>query len=251
MHECFYRGTATFLVLGNLCTRGCSFCSIPKGSPAKHAFALDPDEPANVARQAAAMNLRYVVITSVNRDDLADGGAAHFAETVRRVRGALPQARIEVLTPDFCGDLNAVGRVVDSAPDVFNHNLETVARLYGRVRPQAVYGRSLEVLRFAKQRRPQSLTKSGLMVGLGESPAEVEQLLRDLRRVEVDVVTIGQYLQPTRRNLPVAEYVRPEQFDVYRRMGIEMGFSMVFSGPLVRSSYMAEQVAGVAREAAC
>lgn len=251
LHECFRRGTATFLILGNLCTRGCGFCSVPKGSPAKGEFTLDSGEPANVARQAAAMNLRYVVITSVNRDDLADGGSAHFAETVRSVRAALPQARIEVLTPDFCGDREAVARVLDAAPDVFNHNLETVARLYPRVRPQAGYRRSLEVLQFARQRRPEALTKSGLMVGLGETPAEVEQLLLDLRRAEVDVVTIGQYLQPTRRNLPVAEYVRPEQFDSYRRLGLKMGFSMVFSGPLVRSSYMADQVADAAREAAC
>jgi lipoic acid synthetase len=251
LHECFHRGTATFLILGNLCTRGCGFCSVPKGSPAKREFTLDPEEPANVARQAAAMNLRYVVLTSVNRDDLADGGSAHFAATVRSVRAALPEARIEVLTPDFCGDREAVARVLDAAPDVFNHNLETVARLYPRVRPQAGYRRSLAVLQFAKQRCPVALTKSGLMVGLGETPAEVEQLLLDLRRAEVDVVTIGQYLQPSRRNLPVAEYVRPEQFDAYRRLGLKMGFSMVFSGPLVRSSYMADQVADAAREASC
>jgi lipoic acid synthetase len=251
MHECFHRGTATFMILGNLCTRGCGFCSVPKGSPEKREFSLDPCEPANVARMAAGMNLRYVVITSVNRDDLADGGSAHFAETVRRVRAALPAARIEVLTPDFCGDLDAVTRVLDAGPDVFNHNMETVARLYRRVRPQADYLRSLDVLRFAKRRRPEALTKSGLMAGLGETPGEVEELLGDLRRAEVDVVTIGQYLQPSRRNLPVAEYVRPERFADYRRYGLSLGFSMVFSGPLVRSSYMADRVADEAREAAC
>ena len=242
IHECFHRGAATFMILGNLCTRGCGFCSVPKGSPQKRQFALDPNEPANVARMAASLKLRYVVITSVNRDDLPDGGSGHFAETVREVRRALPAARIEVLTPDFCGDLNAVARVLEAGPDVFNHNMETVARLYRRVRPQADYRQSLEVLRFARQYRPAILTKSGLMVGLGEEPSEVEQLLRDLQAAEVDVATIGQYLQPTRRNLPVASYVSPAQFAAYRDYGLSLGFKMVFSGPLVRSSYMADQV---------
>ncbi len=230
------------MILGNLCTRGCGFCSVPKGSPQKHEFTLDPNEPANVARMAASLQLRYVVITSVNRDDLADGGSHHFADTVRQVRQALPHSRIEVLTPDFCGDLDAVARVLDAAPDVFNHNMETIARLYRRVRPQANYAQSLEVLRFAKTYAPKLLTKSGFMVGLGEEPAEAEQLLRDLRAVNVDVATIGQYLQPTRRNLPVAEYVEPAQFDAYREYGLSLGFKMVFSGPLVRSSYMADHV---------
>ncbi len=242
MHECFHRGAATFMILGNLCTRGCGFCSVPKGSPHKQEFSLDPDEPANVARMAGSLDLRYVVITSVNRDDLADGGSHHFAETVRALRRALPSARIEVLTPDFCGSLDSVARVLDARPDVFNHNMETVARLYRRVRPQANYRQSLEVLQFAKRYRPEILTKSGLMVGLGEKPAEVEQLLQDLRGSEVDVATIGQYLQPTRRNLPVIEYVIPAQFDAYRDYGLSIGFKMVFSGPLVRSSYMADQV---------
>ena len=242
MHECFHRGAATFMILGNLCTRGCGFCSVPKGSPAKQEFRLDPEEPANVGRMAAAMKLRYVVITSVNRDDLEDGGSYHFAETVRQVRVALPEARIEVLTPDFCGDMDAVARVLDAAPDVFNHNMETISRLYRRVRPQANYQQSLDVLRFAKRYRPQVLTKSGLMVGLGEQPSEVEELLRDLLEADADVATIGQYLQPTRRNLPVADYVTPQQFDSYRDYGLSIGFKMVFSGPLVRSSYMADHV---------
>jgi lipoic acid synthetase len=242
MHECFHRGAATFMILGNLCTRGCGFCSVPKGSPHKKEFTLDPEEPANVARMAAAMKLRYIVITSVNRDDLPDGGSHHFAATVREVRAALPQARIEVLTPDFCGDLDAVARVLDAAPDVFNHNMETIARLYRRVRPQANYRQSLEVLRFAKRYRAQALTKSGLMVGLGEERAEVEAVLRDLLAAGVDVATIGQYLQPTRRNLPVSAYVTPAQFDSYRDYGLSIGFKMVFSGPLVRSSYMADHV---------
>jgi lipoic acid synthetase len=230
------------MILGNLCTRGCGFCSVPKGSPQKREFMLDAEEPANVALMAQQMNLKYVVITSVNRDDLPDGGSMHFAETVRRVREALPDARVEVLTPDFCGDMTPVARVLDAGPHVFNHNMETVSRLYRRVRPQANYQQSLDVLRFAKQYRPDVLTKSGLMVGLGEEISEVEQLLRDLHANSADVATIGQYLQPTRRNLAVAEYITPEQFEQYRTFGMSIGFKMVFSGPFVRSSYMADAV---------
>lgn len=242
IHECFDRGAAAFMILGNYCTRGCGFCSVPKGSPAKHDMRLDAAEPAGVAEMAARMDLRYVVITSVNRDDLADGGSTHFAETVVQVRRALPAARVEVLTPDFRGDLDAVGRVLDAGPDVFNHNMETVSRLYRRVRPQANYRQSLKVLEFARRYRADVLTKSGFMVGLGETGDEVRELLRDLRAVETDVATIGQYLQPTRRNLPVAAYIEPRQFDGYRDYGLAIGFKMVFSGPLVRSSYMAEMV---------
>ncbi len=242
LHECFGRGTATFMILGNLCTRGCGFCSVPKGSPLKREFVLDPEEPQKVARMAAQMALRYVVITSVNRDDLADGGSRHFAETVREVRRAAPEARVEVLIPDFCGDLEAVARVLDAGPDVFNHNMETVARLYPRVRPQADYRRSLSVLEFARRHRPGVLTKSGLMAGLGESADEVRELLGHLRGAGTDVATIGQYLQPTRRNLPVAAYIPPEQFEAYREFGLSIGFKMVFGGPLVRSSYMADSV---------
>jgi lipoic acid synthetase len=234
------------MILGNLCTRGCGFCSVPKGS-AKKAFSLAPEEPFHVAEMAAKMALKYVVITSVNRDDLPDGGSAHFAETVRQVSLRLPHARIEVLTPDFCGDLDAVKRVLDAGPHVFNHNMETVQRLYRRVRPQADYRQSLDVLRFTKAYRPDALIKSGMMVGLGEQPSEVHQLLRDLRDVNTDVATIGQYLQPSRRNLRVAEYVKPSQFDSYRDYGLEIGFKMVFSGPFVRSSYMADMVNEQAR----
>ncbi len=246
IHECFHRGAATFMILGNLCTRGCTFCSVPKGSAAKREFVLDPEEPLHVAEMAAQMRLRYVVITSVNRDDLPDGGSQHFAETVRQVRKALPEAQVEVLTPDFCGDLTAVARVLDAGPDVFNHNMETVRRLYRRVRPQADYLQSLRVLRFAKQYRSEALTKSGLMVGLGETAAEVEQLLQDILEASTDVATIGQYLQPTRRNLPVAEYITPAQFDSFRDFGMSIGFKMVFSGPFVRSSYMADRVSEAA-----
>lgn len=242
IHECFHRGAATFMILGNLCTRGCTFCSVPKGSASKREFSLDPHEPANVARMAAALGLRYVVITSVNRDDLDDGGSLHFAETVLETRKALPQARIEVLTPDFCGDMEAVARVLDAGPDVFNHNMETIPRLYRKVRPQADYRQSLDVLNFAHRYRPDALTKSGFMVGLGESREEVCGLLDDILAAGVDVATIGQYLQPTLRNMAVAEYVTPAQFDAYRDYGLSIGFKMVFSGPFVRSSYMADKV---------
>ncbi len=270
IHECFHRGAATFMTLGNYCTRGCGFCSVPKGNPRKRDMRLDPEEPAKVARMAGAMRLRYVVITSVNRDDLPDGGSAHFAATVLAARGALPDARVEVLTPDFEGDLDSVARVLAAGPHVFNHNIETVVRLYRRVRPQADYRRSLDVLAFAASSaaglaggdldaagglEPTAgktggatgtaahlLTKSGFMVGLGETEEEVQELLRDLRAAGVDIVTIGQYLQPTRRNLPVAAYIEPRQFEAYREYGLSLGFKAVFSGPLVRSSYMAEAV---------
>jgi lipoic acid synthetase len=251
IHECFHRGAATFMILGNWCTRGCGFCSVPKANPEKRDMRLDPAEPANVARMAAGMNLRYVVITSVNRDDLDDGGSRHFAETVREVRSALPEARVEVLTPDFCGDLEAVARVLDAGPHVFNHNMETAPRLYRRVRPQADYRQSLDVLAFARRYAANVLTKSGFMVGLGETGEEVRALLRDLRAAGTDVATIGQYLQPTRRNLPVAGYIAPRQFDEYRDYGLSLGFKAVFSGPLVRSSYMADSVSEEARRAPC
>jgi lipoic acid synthetase len=250
IHECFHRGAATFMILGDRCTRGCGFCAVPKLNPRRHDARLDAQEPVNVARMAAEMDLRYVVLTSVNRDDLEDGGSYHFAETVRQLRCALPQARVEVLTPDFCGDLDAVARVLEAGPHVFNHNMETVPRLYARVRPQADYRQSLEVLAFARRFAPGILTKSGFMVGLGETEGEVQELLRDLRAAGAGVATIGQYLQPTRRNLPVAEYVEPRQFEAYREYGLALGFQMVFAGPLVRSSYMADVVADEANRAA-
>ncbi len=242
LHECFHRGTATFLILGDVCTRGCGFCSVPKGRPG----APEAAEPENVARMAAEMRLAHVVVTSVTRDDLPDGGAGHFAATVSALRRELPGARIEVLAPDFLGSADALARVLDAAPDIFNHNMETVARLYSRVRPQADYRRSLRVL--ASAARDGILTKSGLMAGIGEMPDEVRELLADLREAGVEIATIGQYLQPTRRNLPVAEYVRPEQFEAWREYGRSIGFKMVFSGPFVRSSYMADRVS---EEAGC
>jgi lipoyl synthase len=233
------------MILGNLCTRGCGFCSVPKGSPSKQDMRIDPEEPANVARMAAQMKLRYVVITSVNRDDLADGGSQHFARTVREVRRALPDARVEVLTPDFCGDVEAVARVLDSGPHVFNHNMETVARLYRRVRPDAGYAQSLALIARAARRRDRDglnlKTKSGLMVGLGEAPDEVVALLGDLRASGCDIATIGQYLQPHERRLPIERYYTPEEFRDLKRRGEALGFSRVESGPLVRSSYHARR----------
>jgi lipoic acid synthetase len=251
IHECFHRGAATFMILGERCTRGCGFCSVQKLNPRKHDVQLDANEPVNVARMAREMKLRYVVITSVNRDDLEDGGSHHFAETVREVRSAVPEARVEVLTPDFCGDLGAVARVLDAGPHVFNHNMETAPRLYSRVRPQADYRQSLQVLAFARRHAAEVLTKSGFMVGLGETPEEVHTLLHDLRAAGTDVATIGQYLQPTRRNLPVAEFVEPRQFEAYREYGLALGFKAVFSGPLVRSSYMADLVSEEAQRESC
>ena len=242
IHECFHRGAATFMILGNLCTRGCTFCSVPKFNPRKQESPLDPDEPAHVARMAATMKLRYVVITSVNRDDLADGGSTHFAATVTAVKQALPVAQVEVLTPDFDGNLDAVARVLDSSPDVFNHNMETIARLYRTVRPQAKYPQSLDVLKFAKQHRPRTLTKSGLMVGLGEKFDEVCRLLDDLRAAGTDIATIGQYLQPSRKNRRVSRHVPPEEYERWREYGLSLGFKNVFAGPFVRSSYMADLV---------
>ena len=241
IHECFSRGAATFMLLGDLCTRGCSFCSVPK---AKNPFELDSSEPENVAAQASTMQLRYVVLTSVNRDDLPDGGSAHWALTVTAVRKALPDAQVETLTPDFNGDLEAVERVLASGPHVYNHNMETVSRLYSRVRPQANYGQSLKVLRYAKESHPEILTKSGLMVGLGESHEEVRQLMRDIRHEGLaDIATIGQYLQPTRRNRKVARYVEPAEYEEWKAYGKSIGFRAVFAGPFVRSSYMADLVA--------
>ena len=285
IHECFHRGAAAFMILGNRCTRGCGFCSTPKANPARTGMPLDPAEPANVARMAAGMKLRYVVVTSVTRDDLEDGGSRHFAETVREVRRALPKARVEALIPDFNGDLDAAARVLEAGAHVLNHNLETVARLYPRVRPQADYRQSLRVLAFASRwalnrsgegvgqvgnlradwqsaraavgnRRADSqsaprLTKSGFMVGRGETEGEVRELLGDLRETGTDVATIGQYLQPTRRNLPVAAYIEPRHFEAYREYGLSLGFKMVFSGPLVRSSYMAEAVSEEALRRPC
>ncbi|MFY9557368.1 MAG: lipoyl synthase [Blastocatellia bacterium] len=239
-NDCFARGAATFMILGDVCSRSCGFCAVKTG----RGLSMESlsDEPEQVAEAAYQLNLSYVVITSVNRDELPDGGAAHFARTIHAVRRRLSGSKIEVLTPDFKGNLAALHTVLDAAPDTFNHNVETVSRLYRRVRPQADYQQSLDVLREARHYAPGTLTKSGFMVGLGERRSEVEHLLEDLRAHDVDVVTIGQYLQPTRAHLPVCEYVRPEMFDRYKECGERLGFRAVFSGPLVRSSFMAEMV---------
>jgi lipoyl synthase len=239
-NDCFARGAATFMILGDVCSRSCGFCSVKTGRGLPMSSLID--EPEEVAEAAAQLNLNYVVITSVNRDELADGGATHFAKTIRAVRMRLPNAKIEVLTPDFKGSRQALHTVLDAAPDTFNHNVETIPRLYQKVRPQADYQQSLDVLQEARRYSPRTLTKSGFMVGFGEQRDEVKRLIEDLRAHSVDVVTIGQYLQPTRAHLPVDEYVHPDLFDEYKEYGEGLGFRAVFSGPLVRSSFMAEMV---------
>ena len=235
--ECFSRGTATFLLLGDICTRACGFCDIANGRP----LPVDPLEPARVAAAARDMNLRFVVVTSVDRDDLHDGGAAHFAATIGALRALSPAPGVEVLTPDFRGRLESAITVAAAGPDVFNHNVETVPRLYARVRRGARLERSLALLAEVKDFAPEMTTKSGLMLGLGEKSDEVLELLGALRAARVDIVTIGQYLRPSRENLPVEEYVRPEVFERYREAGEAMGFRHVFAGPFVRSSYRAEE----------
>lgn len=236
--ECFSKPVATFMILGSTCTRNCGFCAVNSGMP----VAINPDEPENVAIAAEEMGLKYVVITSVTRDDLPDGGAAQFAETIRAVRRRLPQAGIEVLTPDFRGDAGALKVIFKAGPDIFNHNVETVARLYPSVRPEAVYRRSLQVLTNAKMMAPGTPVKSGFMLGLGESHEEIIGLMKDLHQAGCDLVTIGQYLRPTANNLPVVEYIPPRRFEELRLKALELGFRYVASGPLVRSSMNAEEM---------
>lgn len=235
---CFSKPTATFMILGSRCTRNCGFCSIDSSLPQPP----DTEEPERVAHAAFDMGLKYVVITSVTRDDLPDGGAMHFSKTITAVRNLLPNTRIEVLTPDFRGDSGALMTVLTAGPDMFNHNVETVPRLYPAVRPQAVYEQSIRVLRTAKDLAPHISTKSGLMVGFGEIFSEVVEVMEDLRLAGCDFLTIGQYLRPSRQNLPVAEYVHPEVFDKYREAGLNLGFKAVASAPLVRSSMNAEEM---------
>jgi lipoic acid synthetase len=244
--ECFGSGTATFMVLGGICTRNCGFCAVGSGKPEP----LDPHEPERVARAAAELGLDHVVVTSVTRDDLEDGGAQHFAATIRALQRHCPGATVEVLTPDFGGDGKCVATVCAARPDIYNHNVETVARLQSLVRPQADYGRSLGVLRCAAEVCPSSITKSGFMVGIGETDREVDELLRDLRRVGCQVLTIGQYLQPSPRHVPVDRYVPPEQFDVYAQRARDLGFAFVASGPFVRSSYRAKEACRALQAAA-
>ncbi len=236
--ECYSRGRATFMILGDVCTRECRFCAVGHGRPAP----VNPEEPRLVAQAAGMLGLEHVVITSVTRDDLPDGGAAHFAATIAAVRELLPHASVEVLVPDFQGSRDALSCVVAARPEVLNHNVETVPRLYPTVRPQADYRRSLELLRQARHMSSRITTKSGFMVGLGETEEEVLALLRELRAAGTEAVTIGQYLPPTRQHLPVAEYVPPERFREYAQAAHTIGFPHVFSAPLVRSSYHAEEL---------
>ena len=236
--ECFSSGTATILILGKVCTRTCGFCAVERGIP----VALDESEPERVAEAISRMNLGYVVITSVTRDDLADGGASIFARTIHAVRSLDPKIKIEVLIPDFKGDEAALVTVLKESPDVLNHNVETISRLYSQVRPQADYKRSLELLRRVKDYNPRMVTKSGFMLGLGETREEVLDLLRDLKKAGCDFLTIGQYLQPRPDRLPVIEYLPPEIFEEYKKIGEEMGFKSVASGPFVRSSFHASEM---------
>ena len=234
--ECFEKGTATFLLLGELCTRACAFCSVEGGKP------LPPDtgEPERVAESALTMGLSYVVLTSVTRDDLSDGGASQFVETIRAVRRVNGEARLEVLTPDFGGNMKAVDLVCEASPDVYNHNIETVPSLYNKVRPEADYKKSLELIRHVKETCPDIMTKSGLMLGLGEKETEILATMQDLHSSGCDLLTIGQYMQPSRRHLPVSEYIGPESFKALEEKGKAIGFRGIYAGPLVRSSFNAE-----------
>ena len=235
--ECFGRRTATFMILGKVCTRNCTFCDVHKGSPDM----IDTDEPLHVAQAVKELNLRHVVITSVTRDDLADGGARHYAAVITKVRELNAEVIIEVLIPDFEGSYEALKTVIDARPDILNHNVETVPRLYPEVRPMAVYRRSLELLQNVKKMSSDTYTKSGIMLGLGENEQEVLEVFRDLREVGCNFLTVGQYLAPSKSHHPVVEYVHPDIFESYKVKALEMGFKYVASAPLVRSSYQADK----------
>ena len=243
--ECFNAGTATFLIMGPACTRACPYCDIDfekKPQP------LDPTEPERLAEAVRRLNLNHVVITSVNRDDLPDGGASQFVRCIDGVRSLSPQTTIEVLIPDLCGNWDALEIILQAKPEVLNHNTETIQRLYRRVRPQGDYQRSLELLKRSRQLRPEVYTKSGLMVGLGETDAEVREAMEDLRAVDCDILTLGQYLQPSPKHLPLVAFISPEQFNTWREFGESIGFLQVVASPLTRSSYHAEQVRGLMEE---
>lgn len=235
--KCFYAGTATFMILGKNCTRNCRFCNVTGAAPE----IVDPHEPDNVAFAVKELKLKYVVITSVTRDDMPDGGAAHFAEVVNSIRRENPNTRVEVLIPDFRGDTAALKKVVDCNPDVIGHNIETIPDLYTKVRPEADYNQSLNVLSNAKKLGYKGKTKSGIMVGLGETEPKVILVLEDLRKHGCDFLTIGQYLAPSKLHVPVAEYIHPDQFDRYKEIAVELGFEYIASAPLVRSSYLAHE----------
>ncbi len=236
--ECFAGKTCTFMILGNVCTRNCRFCAIVHGRPA----AVDLGEPQAISSAARRLGLRHVVVTSVTRDDLADGGAGHFAATIRAVRNEMPEATVEVLIPDFMGNIDSLRQVIDVKPDVINHNVETVPRIYPSVRPQALYGRSLALLRGIREFRSDIWSKSGLMLGLGETNGEVIKVMEDLRAVQCDMLTLGQYLSPSPLHHPVVEYIHPNTFKRLEKIGYEMGCRDVYAGPLVRSSYRAEGI---------
>jgi len=239
--ECWAAGTATFLLMGPLCTRTCKFCSVSKGRPE----ALDEDEPRRVAEATRKMELKHVVLTSVNRDDLPDQGAYHFARTIAALKEAIAEIKVEVLTPDFQGRKDLIAIVLAAGPQVYNHNLETVPRLYRKVRPGSIYQRSVNLLAAAKSLAPNIPTKSGLMLGLGEKKEEVETVLNDLKAVDCDILTLGQYLRPTLKQLPVDRYLNPEEFQVWSDYAYKLGFKVVHSGPLVRSSYHAEKLSAM------
>ncbi|MGB9812969.1 MAG: lipoyl synthase [Thermovenabulum sp.] len=234
--ECFGRRTATFMIMGNICTRNCRFCAVDKGKP----LPVDEEEPRRIAEAARKLNLRHVVVTCVTRDDLEDGGASHFAKTISELK-KIPGLTVEVLVSDFQGKEESIKTVVMAKPEIINHNLETVPRLYPEVRPMANYERSLYLLKRVKELDPSIYTKSGIMVGLGETDEEVIKVMEDLRKVDCDMMTIGQYLRPSKKHLEVKEFITPEQFEKYEKIGYEMGFKYVASGPLVRSSYNAEK----------
>jgi len=236
--ECFKEGTATFMILGNICTRNCKFCAVEKGEP----LSLDSEEPYHIAQAAKYLNLKHIVVTSVTRDDLPDGGAKHFAQTIIEVKKILSESTIEVLVPDFQGFWEALQIIIDAHPEVINHNIETVARLYKLVRPKAIYKRSLELLRQVKIRSKNIISKSGIMVGLGEEKEEVIKAMKDLREVDCDILTIGQYLKPSPHHLKVSEYIHPDKFEEYQKIGMSLGFKYVASAPLVRSSYHAGEI---------
>src|SRR5437660_1345371 len=237
IYDCWNRGTATFMILGAVCTRACRFCAVTSGRPVE----LDIGEPLRVAESVAQLGLRHAVITSVDRDDLADGGAGMFARTIKAIRRRSPATTIEVLTPDFQGDLAAVQTVVEARPDIFNHNTETVPRLYSRIRPKAVYANSLALLQHVKRLAPEMVTKSGLMVGLGETEDELLDVFRNMRAHDIDVLTVGQYLRPSKKHAEVVRYYRPEEFLRLKEQALAMGFGHVEAGPLVRSSYHADE----------
>lgn len=242
--ECFKKKTATFMILGSVCTRNCRFCNVSNG----HATEVDPEEPVNLALAVKALGLKHVVITSVTRDDLPDGGAAHFASTIEAVRKHNPDTTIEVLIPDLEGVHENLDIVINANPNVINHNIETVKYLYADVRPQADYERSLHVLKYVKEKAPSIITKTGIMVGLGETDEQIYEVMDDCLKVNCDIFTIGQYLRPSENHIELKEYVTPEKFEEYKKIGQEKGFKYIASGPLVRSSYKAEEASGVFKQ---